>query len=57
MHQCPKCGKFVKKIQATYNEFTGQILEVTGRCYSHGKVPINDWYYEQFFPEGQESGF
>lgn len=55
MHQCPKCGKFVKKVQATYNEFTGQILEVTGRCYSHGKVPINDWYYEQFFPEGQES--
>lgn len=53
MHQCPKCGKFVKKVIAYFDGFD-QIKRVEARCHSHGKVEIEDWIYDEFFPEAYQ---
>ena len=49
-HQCPKCGKFVSKMQGNVNGF-GNIENVTAKCRKCGIVSPTDWIWEDFFPE------
>lgn len=52
--RCPKCGRFVSNVKATVN-FLDEIVKVKGTCTKHNVVDCtnSDWWYEDFFPEGE----
>jgi hypothetical protein len=52
MSECPKCGKWMKKVTADLT-MDDQIIRATGICKTHGETETNDWEYWDFFP-GEE---
>jgi predicted nucleic-acid-binding Zn-ribbon protein len=56
IHQCPKCGKFLKQIIATVNG-NEEITQVTGICHTHHKVEIKDWNYDEFVDKPIVQGY
>lgn len=47
MNKCPKCGKFLKNVEAKMRVFDEKI-SVTGRCKTHGQVEPTDWDADDF---------
>lgn len=44
-YQCPRCGRFLADVLARDR---GEVLVVTGRCKTHGRVEPLDWDADDF---------